>query len=74
MIYFNIRCYFLLQHIAVQTRRHDTFATTEEHTDYLRTQYPPNVHRLRFLARVMRNLKGGNVFLVVVAQQQQVHH
>ena len=61
---------FLSQHIAVQTRRQDTFATIEEHTDYLRTQYLPNVHRLHFLARVMRNLNGGNVFLAVVAQQQ----
>ena len=61
---------FLSQHIAVQTRRQDTFATIEEHTDYLRTQYLPNVHRLHFLARVMRNLNGGNVFLAVVTQQQ----
>ena len=61
---------FLSQHIAVQTRRQDTFATIEEHTDYLRTQYLPNVHRLHFLARVMRNLNGVNVFLAVVAQQQ----
>ena len=72
MIYFNIFIVFLLQHIAVQTRRQDTFATIEEHNDYLRSQYLPNVHRLHFLARVMRNLKGGNVFLAVV-EQRQVH-
>ena len=70
MIYFHIFIVFLSQHIVVQTRRQDTFATIEEHTDYLRTQYLPNVHRLHFLARVMRNLNGGNVFLAVVAQQQ----
>ena len=42
------------------------FVTTEEPTDFLRTQYLPNVFLLPFHVRVTRNLNGGSALRAVL--------
>ena len=50
---------------AVQTKLRDIFVTIVGHTDCSPIQYRLNVHLLHFLAKVTKNLKEANAFLVV---------
>ena len=49
-----------------------TSVTTAGHTDYSQIQFPQNVRLQRFLAKVMKNLKGANAFHVEMEMQNPV--